>query len=291
MIKWKFDEKATKTRYDKLKRYYEIHRLNADKFKCKDVASCEKSQPNGIQNQYKGGTAGLSPFYDVKYKGKSVRVLIVGKESGYKPNETYRTTPNFDARNKAVLEVIYGGRNNHIEGTLDALKEIFQINTNYIYASYALSNVLRCSFQVENKFTHRTAVHDTAQMRSNCFEYLVEEIKILEPTVLITQGSWSIQPFVQRLAISLGTSFKTLKTYPERPQGREYGLYKFPDFMCITSHHPSRLAQWRKNLAPYSLWPMIEQLRKMNYLPTFEQNASTEYEKFVRPTIDKMFDE
>jgi len=36
---------------------------------------------------------------------------------------------------------------------------------------------------------------------------------------------------------------------------------------------------------------MIEQLRKMNYLPTFEQNASTEYEKLVRPTIDKMFDE
>jgi len=71
----------------------------------------------------------------------------------------------------------------------------------------------------------------------------------------------------------------------------ESALYEFPNFMCITTHHPSRLAQWKANYAPHSLWPMIEQLRKMNYLPTFEQNASTEYDKLVRPTIDKMFDE
>lgn len=290
MSKWKFDKKTTEARYNKLKRYYEIHRLNADKFKCKYFASCEKSQTNRVQNQYKGGTAGLSPFYDVKYKGKSVRVLVVGKESGYKPSEKYGTTPNFNARSMAILKLIYGGRNNHIQGTLDTLKRIFKVDTNYIYASYALSNAFRCAFQGEDKITHRTAVRDTVQMSNNCFEYLVEEIKILEPTVLITQGGWSIQPFVQRLASTLCSTFKPLNIL-KISQDREYGLYEFPKFMCITSHHPSRLGQWRKNLAPHSLWPMIEHLRKMNYLPTFEQNASTEYEKLVRPTIDKMFDE
>jgi hypothetical protein len=289
MSKWTFDEETTQKRYIQLKRYYKKQGLNADNFACTHFSNCLASQPNGVRKQYSGGTAGLTPFYDIAYNRKPIRVLVIGKESGYKPSERYGTTPNFDARRKALLELIYGGRNNHIEGTLDTLKKIFQVDTNYIYASYALSNIFRCSFQTENKFTHRTAVRDTAQMKTNCFQYLVDEIKILEPTVLVAQGGWSMQPFVDRLANALGVTFKMLKTYPERPQGREYGLYKFPEFMCITAHHPSRLGQWRKNLAPHSLWPMIEKLRATHYLPKFDQNASAEYEKIVRPKIDKVF--
>lgn len=287
MIKWEFDEKTTRTRYEKLKRYYEIKGLNADNFNCKHYAACEKSQPNGVHNQYKGGTAGLSPFYDVKYKGKEVRVLVVGKESAYTPAESYGTTNNFIDRSKALLERINGARNPHIEGTLITLKKIFQVKTKYIFASYALSNALKCAFQIKNKMNKRTT-RDNVQMKNNCFEYLVEEIKILEPTVLITQGSWSTYPFVNKLSIALGSTFKP-HTILKISQDREYGLYKFPKFMCITSHHPSRLAQWEKNLAPYSLWPMIEQLRTMKHLPTFDQKASAEYEELVRPIIDKKY--
>lgn len=284
---WEFDIKRTQQRYEVLKEYYEVHKLNANSFSCKYFQECLASQKFDTIKQYSGGTAGLMPFYDVRYKEKEIRVMIIGKEGGYMVNSEYGTSPNFDIKTRNLLNCInWKRKNNHIRGTLITLQKIFEVNSEYIYASYSMSEGLRCAFQLKNRITNISSVKDTATMRKYCMTYLIDEIKILEPTLIIVQGAWAIKGkrshFIDVLADSLGTKVKCLK----KSRNQQYGLYEFPSFMCITSHHPAILAHWLKNLAPDSLWPMIDYLREIGYLPTFDEQASIEYEKTVKPRVD-----
>ncbi|MCL4515668.1 MAG: hypothetical protein M1379_08815 [Firmicutes bacterium] len=283
---WKFDMARTQERYRALKEYYDTRGLNADNFSCPKYPDCLDSQKEGTIQQYLGGTAGLMPFYDVEYKNTPIRVLSVGKETGYMVNTPYGTSPNFDVNTLNVLNCInWKRKNNHIKGTLITLQRIFELETEYVYASYALSDALRCSFQLKNTADNVSAVKDTPKMRDNCLEYLVDEIRILEPTLIILQGEWAVagrNPFVQRLAAQLGEQVRCVK----KNQNGKYGLYEFTSFMCITSHHPAILGNWLVNLAPDSLWPMIDYLREIGYLPAFEPEDRLKYEKTVKPYVD-----
>lgn len=283
---WFFDRERTEKRFKELQNYYAQEKLNADNFNCKYHDKCIKSQSNNCIKQYSGGTAALLPFYDVMYKGQEIRVLIIGKETGYMKNEIYGTSPNFETNNLNLLNCInWKNKNNHIKGTLLTLQQIFEVKTEYIYASYALSDALRCSFQESDKINSVTATRDTKIMRDNCFEYLFNEIKILEPTLIICQGEWAIKgkySFLDYLSNYLIESPKCLKN----SINKKYGLYEFSKFMCITSHHPAIYGHWIKNLAPDSLWPMIEYLKEINYLPRFDSNATSAYESIVKPIIE-----
>lgn len=110
---WKFDMARTQERYRTLKEYYDTRGLNADNFSCPKYPDCLGSQKEGTIQQYLGGTAGLTPFYDVEYKNTPIRVLIVGKETGYMANTQYGTSPNFDANTLNVLNCINWKRKNN----------------------------------------------------------------------------------------------------------------------------------------------------------------------------------
>ena len=66
----------------------------------------------------------------------------------------------------------------------------------------------------------------------------------------------------------------------------KYGLYDFNKFMLITCHHPAILGNWIKNLAPDSVWPPLEYLRSINYLPTVDSKYSQEYLDMVKKYVD-----
>jgi hypothetical protein len=186
---WDFNAAKTRERYTQLQSW-----LNADCFSCPFFTACAASQKPGTVKQYSGGTAGLMPFYDAEYKGNPIRVLIVGKESGYMCNSEYGTSENFDTTTRNLLKCInWRQKNNHIRGTLITLQRIFSVDSEYIYASYALSDALRCAFQAQDRAGNLSAVLDTSVMRSNCLGYLIDEIKILEPTLVIVQGEWAIK--------------------------------------------------------------------------------------------------
>lgn len=299
MTNWTFDEQRTQQRYHELRQYYQERGLNADSFACNYWRECSHSAESRSQElvrQYRGGTAGLCPFYDVRYQGREIRVLVIGKEESYDREKPFRTSSNFDVRSQNCLTTIYSqSRTFHIRGTLLTLQRIFGVESEYVYASYALSNVLRCAFQKRNIAENTTGLQDTPTMRQNCMGYLADEIRILEPTLIITQGSWAVdskRSFISQLEKSFGHTTCIMKNRVNQ----KYGLYEFSEsefkFMCITGHHPARLNIWRKNLAPDSVWPMIARLKSIGYLPTVSaeeaEDAKDEYEQLVRPRVDEM---
>lgn len=287
---WKMDSKATQDRCEKLKALYDREGLNADRFQCKYYSECESSQKGKcVGKQYAGGTAAVSPFYDISYNDISMRTLIIGKETGYMKNEKYGTSPNYEENCKNVLNCInWENKNNHIKGTLMLLQYIFQVDTEYIYSSYALSNSLRCAFQDVSKIDNLSSVSDTKVMRDNCSKYLFEEIDILEPNLIICQGEWSIRGkdnFVEKTSKRYGEEAVCLR----RNSNGKYGLFKFEKFYVLTCHHPAILGNWIKNMAPDSVWPAIDYLREHEILPNIDKETATkDYEILVKSKVDEI---
>ena len=286
---WTVDFEKTNWRKQRLSEMYQLEGLNAKHFSCKYYDKCIESQKGtNIVKQYAGGTAALMPAYDVYYNNRAIRILVVGKETGYMPNTTYGTSDDFDTNNNNVLNCInWKKKNNHIKGTLYILQSIFNLNTEYVYASYALSDLLRCAFQENESINNTSNVHDTKVMRCNCIEYLMKEIDILEPTLIIAQGEWAIRNNI--LIEKLNESFGACKALLKNANGK-YGLYEFKEFMCITCHHPAILGNWVKNLAPDSVWPMIEYLKKTGYLPSIDDKTVEEYENLVFPVVNPIIE-
>lgn len=287
MSGWQFDTDKTQKRYNLLQQFYHTTGLNAEAFSCRHYVECLASQRSGTARQYSGGTAGLMPFYDVWYKETPVRVFIVGKETSHNADLKFGTEPNFDARSRGCLNTIYSTKRTfHIKGTLLTLQRVFEVESDYLYACYALGNALRCAFQRAEVIRNTSSLTDTPKMRTNCSGYLVREIEILEPTIVITQGAWAVDnklPLVDQLVEAFGVQKKLLLA---NAQNSKYGLYEFPRFMLITSHHPARLGLWKTRYAPDSLWPMIDYLKALGYLPRIKREDSEAFEQLIRPMVD-----
>lgn len=287
---WKMDMAATRDRKEKLQKLYDREGLNADRFHCKYYHECELSQKGKcVEKQYAGGTAAVSPFYDITYNNIPMRTLIIGKETGYMKNERFGTSPNFCENCNNVLNCIHWDhKNNHIKGTLMILQYLFQVDTEYIYSSYALSNSLRCAFQDSAKLENLSSVSDTKTMRDHCVEYLWEEIDILEPNFIICQGEWSVKGkdnFIKRMSGRYGERAVCLR----KNANGKYGLFQIGRYYVLTCHHPAILGNWIKNLAPDSVWPAIDCLREMGALPRINRETSTkEYEALVKDSVDEL---
>lgn len=284
---WTADIEKTRDRCKKLLEYYKSVGLNADDFRCSHYEECKNSQKKcNVVKQYSGGTVGITPFYDISYNGKPIRILIVGKENGYMKNTKYGTSANFKENSLNILNCInWDKKNNHIKGTLMILQNIFGIDSDYAYSSYALTNLMRCSFQEEDKIDNVSNVSSTTTMKDNCLNHLIKEIEILEPTLIIFQGEWAISgknTIVDKLYNYYGITKKCLL----KNSNGKYGLYDFNKFMLITCHHPAILGNWIKNLAPDSVWPPLDYLRSINYLPTVDSKYSQEYLDMVKKYVD-----
>ena len=286
---WYVNKEETSRRYNLLEKYYINNHLNADSFNCCHYNECLKSQKDcDVIKQYSGGTAGLAPFYDLYYNGKPIRILVVGKENAYMKNLKYGTSPNFKENCLNVLNCInWKNKNNHIKGTLMILQDILGINSDYAYACYALTNLMRCSFQNSEVAANVSNVNSTSKMKENCLHHLINEILILEPTLIILQGEWAItgkSSVVDKLYYYFNKEKKCLL----KNSNGKYGLYQFENFMLITCHHPAILGNWIKNLAPDSVWPPINYLREIGYLPHVNKDDSTELLNFIKPDVDNI---
>lgn len=129
------------------------------------ISECKTSQKNNVIRQFSGGTSTSMPLYDVSYQGKPTQILMIGKKTGYMKNIEYSTSKKFYENTLNVLNCINRGKNDHIKGTLKPLQHIYSLYTEYVYSSYALTNLLRCSFQGFTRSDSVSAVHDTSTMR------------------------------------------------------------------------------------------------------------------------------
>jgi len=270
----------------KIKNYYEYEKLEAYNFDCKFFNECSNSNKSlNLVKQYSGGVCGIMPFFDTNFLDNNIRVLIIGKETGYMQNEKYGVSKDYnDNFNKLIKCINWTKKNNHMKGTHDTLKYIFDMDSEYILANYALTNLLRCSFQEKNIANNVSNTRNSKKMNSNCMTHLLKEINILEPTLIISQGEWAIKNQYLKSELELYYNEKS-KIIMETIPGK-YGLYKYSNFFLLTTHHPAIYGNWKKNLAPITLWPCLDYLKNEKILPKYTLDQKLNFEKNAKKILD-----
>lgn len=231
----------TKQIKKKVKNYLEKNVL-ANKFLCKMHLQC-KSSHDGIF--YEGQLHHIGNFYDLTYKQKPYRIVIVGQEYGHKParvtlEKRYKNIMNSATKKRFKALDNFGHRNPHMRGTTSVLKALFgfQLSTFYedefitidgskqhIFDSFALVDYLLCSAV---PFEGSKKGKSTNEMKKNCRKHFRNVIKILEPNIIIVQGK-QFFPWIKK-------SFDFSKNISEN-------LYKsnidFNEYLVASFTHPS----------------------------------------------------
>jgi hypothetical protein len=153
--------------------------------------------------------------FDLTIGGRPLRIVVVGQESGWPKGPVKRNLGrlvSLDARHHAVYEISgqarryyaepgHSGRNPHMRGTTSALRLIFGkgLGTRFedefvipdngrpfhIFDGFALVNRLLCSVGPKGS----SEGHPTRIMFNACLDHFEATMRILEPTLVIVQGS------------------------------------------------------------------------------------------------------
>ena len=160
-----------------VKEYYTLKDIGVKNFRCPYLCDCEQSvYPQRI---YRQAETHIGSNY-----GEKVRVVVVINGHGQNPHD-------LDNHRK---EVEYLDTLPDIEltpqmlGIKQVLRELLDFvvpDTRQIHSYYALTNIANCSLE-EN-----TQSIVPVKMYRNCFKYLVDELFLLEPHLIVTIGSIS----------------------------------------------------------------------------------------------------
>lgn len=186
MANLSFDKDKTKTRKCELRKMYEKFYCTSDN-KCRYYGECSQGMNTecGYDSTY---AAKVANNYDIKFDGKDIRILFVGKECPNK-NEVFCPPARLsDFTGK-------GGVNGHYRETFKMLKKLLNYNppdirpyrdqNDHILQAFALTNAYRCAFKTNQNQRCRISNNDT--QKKNCLKILKEELKTLEPTVVVIQ--------------------------------------------------------------------------------------------------------
>jgi hypothetical protein len=187
--------------------------LVEDEFLCPHFEACRGSIKPG--HQFREGTMSyVGRRFDLVRGGKPLRVLVVGQESGLPkdPSSPWGRHVGMEARHHQIHDVTglqkryyaepgHGGRNPHMRGTTSALRTVFgkglghdypgefiePVNGDpfHLFEGFALVNRLLCSAGPVQTSKGRP----TPTMFNNCGEHFARTASILEPTLMILQGS------------------------------------------------------------------------------------------------------
>jgi hypothetical protein len=139
----------------------------------------------------------VGPCYDLHVDGDPYRVLVLPMETG-EPKQ-HRTV---EQRTKDVLDAARVGfrqRNPHMKGVTFALRLAFGLpvdediehiqfedgSSAHLFEAYAMTNLLLCSAVDEGTAKSRS----TGIMRKSCSRHMRATIDILQPTLVISQGT------------------------------------------------------------------------------------------------------
>jgi hypothetical protein len=190
----------TASRYDELASYCESNLLSSDRtFCCASADACRQSI-RGDWKLHEGQCSYLGEHYEALDDGHPMRILVVAMQTG-RPNVGVdlqkRRLQVHRSRDKP-----YSGsdsRNAHMKGVTTALKVLWGIDptsgsegellaTNrgqvHLFDTFAMANATLCSrVKVGSAKGQGTKV-----MLDRCSKHLRETIRILEPTIIHSQG-------------------------------------------------------------------------------------------------------
>jgi len=157
-----------------LKKYYREKDIGVNKFNCPKFNDCGQSvYPRPI---YRSTETHIGTNY-----GEAVRIVCLQEGGGEKPRD-------IDTRRKEI-EYLDTLEDPELSQTMLGIKRVMTKvldfivpDTRRIHSYYALSNISNCSFE--------EGMHNInpIQMYRNCSGYLLDELFLLEPNLIITIG-------------------------------------------------------------------------------------------------------
>ena len=200
------DSDRTAARIVRLSEYVEQEVLNSERFCCGSEGDCRASvspDTGRVKQQrdfYEGQLHHVGSEYDLWLGGYPFRIVVVGMSYGQSGQ------PTLHKRSEQIRSAFRCPENPHMRGTrrivrsllgLPASGEDIQNKEENLLAAdrFALVNYLLCSAVVSNaKGELDRADKSTAMMRRQCGRHFRKAMEILEPTVIVAQGTaWWIK--------------------------------------------------------------------------------------------------
>lgn len=251
------DPAATRRRIGRLRNYVDKTLLSGDEFLCEHAGGCRASAKSNHQFR-EGVMSHVGRRYDLAVRGKPLRIMVVGQESGLPadPNSPWASRVTLSARHQQVHDDSglqrryyasgdYPGRNPHMRGTTSLLRIILGAGAGvdydgefvqpangrrfHCFDGFALVNRLLCSTGPMGTSNGSP----TSAMFKNCGGHFVTTVSILEPTLVILQG--------KAVANSVQPLLASSRTYDEHLQRAHIGNNSM--LVCSFSHPSSRGAQ------------------------------------------------
>lgn len=185
-------------------------------FVCSSFAGCRRSalltsggQPRKPPRDFwRGQLSHVGEHYDLCEDSRPLRVVFIGMEVG-RADEFITLAERRAQQEVAIFDQTFRSRRPHMKGTTSALRVLFGRGVGSDAASewldvggtefqhlmdcYALLNLRLCSSVISGT----TSSAGTPVMDKNCLPHLAATIAILEPTVVVLQGS-GIRPAIAK---------------------------------------------------------------------------------------------
>lgn len=203
------DPARTSERINALHAYMSSHVLTtAREFVCSSFEGCRRSalltsdgRPKKRPRDFwRGQLSHVGEHYDLHEDSRPLRVVFIGMEVG-RPDEFITLADRSAQQEVAIFDQTFRSRRPNMKGTTSALRLLFGrglgsdsdsewLNVGgtelvHLMDCYALLNLRLCSAVLSGT----TSSAGTSVMDENCLPHLAATIAILEPTVVVLQGS------------------------------------------------------------------------------------------------------
>ncbi len=191
------DPETTAARRRELAAYYQRSVLG-DGFVCASAAPCRASVAKPGIGFYEGQLPYLGEHYDTAIgDGALMRVLVVPMEVGR--DWVHTGMDHFTEAIRGRASQRFSERNNHMRGVTFALRLAFGLGVGddregeyldtpdgpvHVFEAYSMVNAVLCSAVTLGT----TSSRQSQVMRRNCSRHLTAAVRILAPTLVISQG-------------------------------------------------------------------------------------------------------
>ena len=211
---------------------------------CRFFEHCSDGLVDKFPNGYRfSKTVSLGVHYDLTIDGLDVRILFIGKEGRSGRNALRQPARLTDFREEKKVNLHYRETYkmlcemlgyNYENGKLkDHSKFLCKPDANL--ACYALTNLYRCAFKQHDSDVK--SIPNTKAQTANCLTILREELRILEPTVIILQKA-------DLRAVHIAPDAIVVE--------KACGLYVSESLQAylIETSHPSNFGKWYRESKP-----------------------------------------
>ena len=164
----------------RLREYYDEESIGvcfgSPEFNCLHLGACREAA--GDRELVLGAEAHIGRRY-----GDPFRIVVVSMDTG--GGAGLKRGECLEERRKNVESVVKGKANPHMNGTVELLEHILDSDSDAenVLERYAMTNAAKCAGKDDDKSRMPDPLY------KNCLEYAKEELKILRPELVVTQGT------------------------------------------------------------------------------------------------------